>query len=361
MSGQIHVAILGAGIGREHLAAYRELPERYKVRTLCDLDRPRAASVVQDKDIRIETDAAAVLSNSDVDLIDICLPPHLHFEMALQALKENKHVVCEKPLVSSLKEADALIEAASRSQGTLTPVFQYRYGPAMTQLNALVEAGLTGRAYAASLETHWNRDRNYYAVPWRGTWAGEQGGAVLGHAIHNHDLLMHILGPVARLSAMTTTRVNDIEVEDCAAISFQMESGAVASSSITLGATTDKTRLRICFEGLTAESGSEPYAPATGAWRFEARDPNAQARVDDLLASTPTVKPGFIGFFDALADALTGKPGREVTLTDGRRSIELVTAIYHASRFAKVVELPLGADSPLYESWIPSSTETHSK
>ncbi len=354
MNKLIRVAIFGAGIGREHLEAYRQLPERFKVAVICDLDRDRAASIIQGQDIRIETDAGAILSDPNIDLIDICLPPHLHFEMTRRALQADKHVICEKPLVSSLKEADALVEAAARSKGTLTPVFQYRYGPAMTQLHALIDAGLAGRAYAASLETHWNRDAEYYAIPWRGTWSGEQGGAVLGHAIHNHDLLMHILGPVARLSAMTTTRVNEIEVEDCAAISFQMESGAVASSSITLGAANDSSRLRIAFEGLTAESGSEPYAPATGDWRFEARAPADQARINEVLANMPEVNSGFAGFFEALADALEGRGGREVTLADGRRSIELVTAIYCANRFGKVVELPLGADAPLYESWIPT-------
>lgn len=170
----IRVAIFGAGIGREHLEAYRRLPERFNVSVLCDLDTDRAASIIQGADIKIETDAAAILGDPDIDLIDICLPPHLHFEMAVRALQADKHVICEKPLVSSLKEVDALIEAADRSKGTLTPVFQYRYGPAMAQLHALIEAGLTGRAYAASLETHWNRDAEYYAVPWRGTWAGAQ-------------------------------------------------------------------------------------------------------------------------------------------------------------------------------------------
>jgi predicted dehydrogenase len=86
---------------------------------------------------------------------------------------------------------------------------------------------------------------------------------VLGHAIHNHDLLTYVMGPIKALSAITTTRVNPIEVEDCAAISFEMESGALATSSITLGAGDDTSRLRFLFEGFTATSGTEPYAPAT--------------------------------------------------------------------------------------------------
>lgn len=113
---------------------------------------------------------------------------------------------------------------------------------------------------------------------------GESGGSLLGHAIHAHDLLCHILGPVAEVTALTDTRVNDIETEDCAALAFRMGNGALVTSSVTLGAGDDTTRLRFCFEGLTAESGSAPYSPAQEAWRFIARASTSQSDVDRVLA-----------------------------------------------------------------------------
>ena len=69
----------------------------------------------------------------------------------------------------------------------------------------------------------------------------------------------------------------------------------------------------------------------------------------------PEAKPGFAGYFDAIADALAGQPGREVTLVDGRASIELVTAIYLAARDAKEVALPLTNASDFYASWLPEA------
>lgn len=351
----IRVAILGAGIGREHLDGYRALPGRYRVAALVDLDTARAQAVVGADPIRIEADIDAVLADPAIDLIDVCLPPHLHLPISLRALAAGKHVICEKPLVASLADADRLLAAASAAGKRLTPVFQYRYGPAMAQLRALTAAGLTGRAFAASLETHWMRGPAYYAVPWRGTWAGENGGAVLGHAIHNHDLMMMLLGPVRRLSAFTATRVNAIQTEDCAAISFEMESGALVTSSITLGAATDTSRIRFCFEGLTAESGSAPYAPATGTWRFTAREPFQQARIDAVLADVAPGLTGFAGFLQATADALEGDADGAVTAEDGRRSIELVTAIYRAARTGQAITLPLGPDAPLYTGWGPDA------
>jgi predicted dehydrogenase len=359
MSGPIQVAIIGAGIGREHLHGYLQVSDRFSVQTICDLDRERAASLIADHShITVETDFEQVLANPQIDLVDICLPPHLHFSASKAALETGKYVVCEKPLATSLREVDELEKTARKCRRSLTPVFQYRYGPAVEQLRALIEAELTGRAFTANIETHWNRSADYYAIGWRGTWEGENGGAVLNHAIHNHDLLCYIMGPVASLSAVTATRVNPIEVEDSAAIAFQMENGAVATSSITLGASQNTTRLRFCFEGLTAESGANPYAPADDAWLFTARHPVKQHDIDEVAAATTPTKSGFAGFFDALADALDGRGGGEVTFADGRRSIELVSAIYLASRTRATVELPLDIANSHYGGWSSSELAT---
>ena len=349
----IRVAILGAGIGRAHLEGYRELTDRFSVRSLCDLDRERAAAAAGGEDIEIESDIAKVLADPQIDLVDVCLPPHLHSSVAADALKAGKHVVCEKPLATSLSDADRLLKLAREEGRRLFPVFQYRFGPALSKLQALIDAGLAGKPFVATLETHWSRDSAYYAVPWRGTWAGEKGGAVLGHAIHLHDLLTAILGAVESVTGATTTRVNAIEVEDCAAIALRMKNGALATSSITLGAADDSSRLRFCFEGLTAESGRTPYAPAKDDWTFRARPPVEQSAIDRILAKVPEGRSGFAGFFEALADALEKGGERAVTAEDGRRSIELVTAIYQAAREQRAVELPLGASSRFYDGWMP--------
>ena len=350
----IRVAIIGAGIGAEHLRGYRALPERFHVATLCDLDLARAEAVAGgDAGLSLSDDFDAVLADPAIDLVDICLPPHLHFPMTLKALGAGKHVICEKPLTRALAEVDQLHDAAQKAGRHVFPVFQYRYGRAMAQLRALEAAGLLGRAYTASLETHWSRDADYYSIPWRGTWEGEAGGAVLGHAIHAHDLLCTLLGPVAEVFALTDTRVNAIQTEDCAAVALRMASGALASSSITLGAGGDSSRLRLCFEHLTAESGTAPYVPMQDRWSFVARVPDHQPKVDDIVASVPDGLSGFAGYLDAVADALSGKGGDEVTLEDGRRSIELVTAIYASSRSGGAIALPLGAGADFYQGWMP--------
>ncbi len=354
MSEARQVAIIGAGIGASHYRGYKALPERFRVGTICDLDTDRARSLLgDDQEVAVSDSLDAVLADPATDLVDVCLPPHLHLEAVLRALDAGKDVVCEKPVVSSLRDIDRIAGKAEETGRTVFPVFQYRYGTGAAQLRALREAGLTGKPFVATLETHWNRQAAYYHIPWRGTWDGEQGGAVLGHAIHIHDWLSFALGPVASVYAETATRVNAIEVEDCAALAIRMESGALVTSSITLGAADDTSRLRFCFEGLTAESGRAPYTPAEDAWSFIARAPYEQSAIDEVLAEVSARPGGYAGLFEAVADALDGDAGREVTLADGRRSLEFVSAVYASARTGAPVDLPLDEDHPLYAGWLP--------
>lgn len=346
----IRVAILGGGIGAQHLAAYRDLPA-FKVTHLFDQDAARRTALCGDDIIALDSleDALA----AEVDVIDICLPPRLHALVAIRALEAGKHVICEKPLATSMAQVDAMAAAAKASGKQVFPVFQYRFGPAFAQLTALQAAGLCGAPRAAALETHWNRGAAYYDIPWRGTWAGEQGGAVLGHAIHAHDLLTRFVAPVTAVSARLGTLVNPISTDDTAALIFELEGGALATSSITLGHARDETRLRFVYENLTATSGCNPYAPGTERWTFTARDPDQQGAVDKVVANAPTGKAGFAGFLEAVANALAGQPSAAVTLADGAASIALVTAIYAADRSGAREVLPLGPDHPLYHGWQP--------
>jgi predicted dehydrogenase len=349
----LNVAIIGAGIGAQHADGYVGLPDAFRVHTICDLNEARGRSLAEAHGSSYSSDLETVLNDDSIDIIDICLPPHLHFQTATRALDAGKHVVCEKPLASSIKEADALIAKSLDTGRQVFPIFQYRFGIGTAQLRALQASGLAGRCFAGTLETHWDRDAAYYDVDWRGTWAGEQGGAILGHAIHIHDLLPSILGPISQVYAQVATRVNAIEVEDCAAVTMRMEDGALVTSSVTLGAAENTSRLKIMFEGFTVESDHAPYAPAAQPWRFVARPPIQQSEIDAVLAGIEPVSSRFQGLLYQVSAALAGADHHAVTLEDGRRSLELVTAIYHSARTHAPVDLPLGPDHPLYGGWLP--------
>ena len=351
---RLRVGIVGAGIGAEHFKAYLALADRFEVRYMCDLDDARAAQAVSGrKAVTITRNLDQILADPEIDLVDICLPPHLHLSACSAALQAGKDVICEKPLVASLAEADQLADMMQQTGRKVFPVFQYRYGAGAAKLQKLMAAGLAGTPLVGSLETHWHRDEAYYAVDWRGSWAGERGGAILGHAIHIHDWLSFAFGEIDSVFAYLATRVNEIEVEDCASLSIRMRSGALITSSVTLGAATDTSRLRFCFSGLTAESGLEPYKLADSDWQFIARAPQRQAEIESVLADLTPPLSGFQGLFAAIYDHLVSGQGDIVSFADGRRSIEFVTAVYRSAREGKQIHLPLNEDDPLYHSWLP--------
>ncbi|MFK7870035.1 MAG: Gfo/Idh/MocA family protein [Roseobacter sp.] len=349
----IGVAVIGAGIGAQHLAAYAMMPDLYAMRLIVDRDVARATPLAQTYGTPAAADISAALQDPSIDVIDICLPPQLHVPVTLQALAAGKHVICEKPLATSLADAHTVQKAAKQAGKHVFPVFQYRFGQAFSDLQTLIDAGLAGRPKAASLETHWARDADYYANGWRGTWATECGGAILCHAIHVHDLLAHFFGPISAVTAHVSTLINPIETEDTAAVTFRMQNGALATSSVCLGAAQDETRMRLIFEKLTATSGTTPYNPGAGGWRFVARDPSDQPAIDAALAAADAVPSGFEGFLKSVATTLkTGAPAA-VDLADGIASVELVTAIYHAARTDRSVALPLSSTHPLTKGWHP--------
>jgi len=353
MSKLYQVAVIGAGIGKEHIKGYSTISKKFKVKYVCDLDLERAKKITDNSNIIITNNFDEVLKDDEINIIDICLPPHLHFEFCKNALESGKEVICEKPLVSNLKEVDELILVSQKTKKNIFPVFQYRYGLGTTQLKSIVDAGLAGMPFIASLETHWNRDSNYYSIDWRGTWKGEQGGAILGHAIHIHDLLRMVFGEVSSVYAKLTTRVNNIEVEDCGSLSIAMKSGALVTSSVTLGAAKDTSRLKFCFENLTVESGSSPYKPADESWNFTARNKKLQNKIDDILSKIIHPLSSYAGLFEQIANKLDGKKSDEVTLLDGKKSLEFVTAIYNSAREDKNIKLPIKIDNPYYNSWLP--------
>ncbi len=349
------VAVVGLGIGRSHLLeGYANHRDKFRVLALCDLDEARLGRVADEFGVERRTRSFdEVLAMADVDIVDICTPPMIHKPQVLAALAAGKNVVCEKPLVGSLADVDDVIAAEKTARGRVMPIFQYRWGTGFQKALRIVRGGFAGKPYAATAETHWKRAADYYSVPWRGRYDTELGGVLLTQAIHLHDMLCELMGPIASLSAYTATRVNPIEVEDCASAALRFESGALGTLSATLGGANEISRLRLTFEHVTIESGLEAYAPGNDPWTFVARDPARQPELDAIVGSVAPVKPRFEGQMEAYHASLVAGGAPPVTLADARRSLELITALYDSAERESVVRLPLPSDHPKAGSWRP--------
>ncbi|HEY4202537.1 MAG TPA: Gfo/Idh/MocA family oxidoreductase [Devosiaceae bacterium] len=358
MAKRFRVAMIGAGIAARHLSGYAKLPELYEVVVLCSLDAERGKALADQYGVPdYSQDFDAVIGRSDVEIVDIATPPHLHYDMARRAILAGKHVICEKPLFGSLAEVDAMERLLATTDRRLMPIFQYRYGTGLQKLRHLVRKGLTGRPVLTAIETHWWRGADYYDVDWRGKWATELGGGLLGHAIHAHDMLTYIHGDIAEVFSMGATLVNAVEVEDTAALSLRMANGSLASLSMTFGSREEISRLRFCFRDVVAESIAEPYTMYRDPWTFRAGDAAKQAEIDAALAEVQPTLDGYGRQFELLHAALHDGAELPVTLADARRALELVTAAYYSQQQDRPVTLPIAASHPYFASWSPAASK----
>jgi predicted dehydrogenase len=357
MKRKLRVAVVGLGVGKGHLQAYANLAHKFELKAVCDLDAARASTVAADFAVAWHTPRFDdLLASDEIDLVDICTPPNTHCALAEKALAAGLHVVCEKPLVGSLAQADALAAAQATARGTLFPIFQYRFGHGIQKLKHLQARGFAHTAFLSTVETTWRRDADYYAVAWRGKWATEMGGCCLTQALHAHDMLTYVNGPIRTVFAHLATRVNDIEVEDCAAVSIGLANGSVATLSVTLGAALDQSRLRFMFSDLTVESQSpDPYRPGKDPWHFTGKTAAIDAAVTQALADFRPGPESFEGQFDQVHACITAGAPNPVSLHDARQSLELITAIYHSADTGTAVTLPIGRDHPRYSNWTPAS------
>ena len=335
----LRVAVVGLGVGRAHLWAWKRLAPGVEIVAVCDHDDGRLqATAERFPTARAVNDLDDLLGSDDVDVVDLCTPPFLHVDQVQRALAAGHHVVCEKPVVGTVADVDTLQRAADAAGRWVMPIFQYRYGDGLRKLRALVDAGLAGRLHTATVEVAWKRGADYYAAPgpsgrereaWRGTKDGELGGVLLTHAVHAIDMLTWIAGPVTGVAgARVATRVNDIETEDCAAAVLELAGGALATLSATLGSLVEITRHRFCFERLTAESGTAAYTSSSDPWSFVGEN---QAGVDEVLAAYRPQPEQFLGQFSALVASRRDGGPLPVTLADARAAIAVVEAIHEAA------------------------------
>jgi predicted dehydrogenase len=356
MTTRLRVGVVGCGIGQQHLDAYQTLPELFEVAALCDVDLAKARDTAAAFSIgRVVTDLDSLLRLDDLDVVDLCTPPYLHAPQTIQALEAGKHVICEKPLCGSLEDADRVAAAEKRSGRRVMPIFQYRYGHGIQKLRFLIDQGVTGRAYLTTVETAWRRRPAYYAVPWRSRWATELGGPVVNLAIHAHDLVSYVLGPVRSVFARLTTLVNPIETEDCGAVSLEMADGSLCTLALTTGSAHEISRHRFCFANLSAESNTAPYRSTHEPWTFTGDTPEIDARIVETLARFEPGPQGFAGQFSRFYRALDSGAEPPVTLAEARAALELITAIYDSARNRAPVDLPLDAGHRLYGGWQPGS------
>ena len=351
----INVGVVGAGnISPSHIRGYLAFPDRCRIVALCDVVPVRAEAKARDmglEDVDVVDSHEKLLGRDDIDLVSVCTPPSSHARVTIDLLRASKNVVVEKPMAPSLTECDAMIVAARESGALLSVVAQNRFRDDMAVLKDTIDSGLLGPVAHISIESAWWRGVPYYDLSWRGTWASEGGGPTLNHAIHHIDLLLWMMGEPQAVAAMMTNAWHDnAEVEDLSVAILRYER---ALAQMTSSVVHHGQRQQILVEGQHA-SVAQPWAvhaETTQRNGFPTPEGNAElvAQLEARRADRrPLEHTGHTGQLEDVLSAL--ETGREPAIggADGRRTIEVVTAIYQAAIEGRTVELPIRPDSTYY-------------
>lgn len=305
-------------------------------------------------------DLDALLAEPEIDVVCICTPSGAHREPAVRAAAAGKHVVVEKPLEITLPRCDSIIQACDDAGVRLCTIFPSRFTPANLTLKTAIDSGRFGRLTLGDTYVKWWRTQDYYdSGGWRGTWNLDGGGALMNQAIHNVDLLLWLMGEVATVQALTATLAHDrIEVEDTAVAALRFKNGALGVIEATTSA----------FPGLSKRT--EIHGDRGSArvdqddltlWEFQQKIP-ADSAIHAAMAGATVIKAGasdprginHVGHRDQLADFLQAIDDGRAPFVDGRegrKSVELIRAIYRSAATGTAVTLPY--DDPA-ESTAPS-------
>ena len=337
----IRIGLIGGGnITETHARAARAIPG-VEIAAIHGANPEKTARLCREHGGAPYQDFNAFLDHRPLDLVIIGSPSGLHAAQGIAAARLGLHVLTEKPIEISTERADALIAAAKQSKVHLGVIFQDRTKPHFRQLKSWLDAGLLGKILFVDARVKWYRPPEYYANSrWRGTLALDGGGALINQGVHTLDLLLWLLGDVARVQARTAALLHEIEAEDTAVATLEFTSGALGVFHATTAAYpgyprrveisgTEGTIIlehdRIVAANLRNKSAAIESVLAKLA---------ASAKDENQSASSAAVSD-FRGHQAVLEDFLAAIQQNRAPICDGaegRRSIALIESIYRSAK-----------------------------
>lgn len=352
----LNIAIIGTGnISPNHIEGYLKFPERCKIVALVDI-YPEKAEEKKRKfnltDVKVYSSHKDILDDKTIDVFDVCTPPYVHASITIDALEAGKHVLCEKPMASSLQECDAMIAAAKKSGKTLSIIAQNRFTDAFWKLKKVIDSNLAGKICHAQVDSFWWRGHCYYDLWWRGTWEKEGGGCTLNHAVHHIDAIQWMLGfPTEVVSMMTNVAHDNAEVEDLSASIFKYKSGALTQLTASVVHHGEDQKIIIQGEKAKIEAPWSKFASVSASNGFPTakNDEKLENDLDTLYNSIEPLK--YTLHTGQIDNFLTSIENNILPLIDGqqgKQSLELITAIYKSAITKQVVSLPITSSDPYY-------------
>lgn len=326
----MNVALVGSGsIADQHLGALLEIPHA-KVVGVYSRSEEKAKKAAEKAKCAASTDWKALVRRSDVRVVDIVTSSGSHAEIALAAVEAGKHVLCEKPLAMTAKDAADVVAAAKRKGVVLGVVSQRRFEAQHVAVKKALSDGALGKLLLVEVSCPYYRTQAYYdSADWRGKIATD-GGALMNQAIHSVDLMLWLAGPVASVFAKTATQTHRMEAEDLALALATFRSGAFGS---VMASTSIQPGFQPCLN-LYGEKGTIKLEGSSIAhWSVPGVAAPAAASAASAGIATPKLagheahRAQILDFLGAVAEGRAPAVSGE----DGAAAVAFVEAVYRSS------------------------------
>jgi UDP-N-acetyl-2-amino-2-deoxyglucuronate dehydrogenase len=299
---------------------------------VCDSIRARADAVASKFGVPAIYDIDDLLARKDIDAVAVLTPSGMHPAHVIACAKAGKHVVVEKPMALRLQDADDMIRACDEAGVKLFIVKQNRFNVPVVKAREALEAGRFGRLILGTVRVRWCRDQAYYDQDaWRGTWAYD-GGVLTNQASHHVDMLEWFFGDVVSVHARAITALAKIETEDTAVATLKFRNGALGIIEATTAArpTDIEGSLSILGEKGTVEIAGFAVNQIRH-WRFVDELASDRDVMEKFSVNPPNVYGfGHQAYYQHVIDCLINQRAALVDGLEGRRSLELISALYES-------------------------------
>ncbi len=339
----LNFALVGCGrIAKRHseLLGHGQIAGARLV-AVCDVIVDKAQRIGQEFSVPHFADMHEMMRSADIDVIVVLTESGLHAEHVIALAPYGKHIVVEKPMALALSDADAMIAACDQAGVKLFVVKQNRFNVPIVKLREALEQKRFGKLVMGTVRVRWCRPQAYYDQDaWRGTWALD-GGVLTNQASHHVDLLEWMMGEVDSVCAMSNTALVDIEAEDTAVVILRFKNGALGVIEATTAVRPSDLEgsLSILGAGGTVEvAGFAVNKMKT--WNFVEPIPGDEDVMETYSVNPPNVYGfGHHAYYEHVVDCLTNDKKHMVDGLEGRKSLELINAIYESVETGREVAL----------------------
>lgn len=339
----LNIALVGCGrIAKRHseLLGYQQIRGARLV-AVCDVVEEKARNIGARFSVPHFVDMQEMMKSVAVDVVVVLTESGNHARHVIELAPWGKHIVVEKPMALTLDDADAMIRACDRAGVKLFVVKQNRFNVPVLKLREALEAGRFGKIVMGTIRVRWCRDQRYYDQdPWRGTWALD-GGVLTNQASHHVDLLEWMLGDVDSVFAKSTTALVKIEAEDTAVAVLKFRSGALGVVEATTAVRPKDLEgsISILGEKGTVEIGGFAVNQMK-VWNFSEPLPEDSLVMEKYSVNPPNVYGfGHQAYYEHVVDCIASNKQHLVDGLEGRRSLELINALYESVETGREVAL----------------------